>query len=174
MRTVRCGCALLFNTKMAHVTKLTTRCGCWHRANIGSPHFLDVKFAEDAEFHAKIRYTIPLSWCHSFDTGASIGVKEGDDNLPVVQGGLIGSCLDNAMTTACRVASGGRFQTTLSMTVEFLRSMRPGYVYAVTRATMIGGTVGFADVTMYRDEECTHSVARASSTNKLRKPAPKL
>ena len=69
---------------------MTPRCcgGCLRRENIGSPYFLDVKFAEDAEFHAKIRYTIPLSWCHSFDPAAPIGENEGDDNLPVVQGGL--------------------------------------------------------------------------------------
>ena len=75
------------------------------------------------------------------------------------------------MTTACRVASGERFQTTLTMTVEFLRGMRPGNVYALARASMIGGTVGFAEVTVYRDEACTHAVAKGSSTSKLRKPS---
>jgi hypothetical protein len=141
-----------------------------------SENFLDVKFAEDADFHAKIRYTVALAWCHSFDPGKPIG--EADEILPVVQGGLIGSFLDNAMTAACRLASGDRFHTTLSMTVEFLRAMRPGHTltctYAVARATMIGGTVGFAEVTMYRDEACEHAAARASSKGKLAKPAPSI
>eukprot|EP01043_Picozoa_sp_COSAG02_P055903 COSAG02_NODE_6553_length_3500_cov_1.405763_2_plen_176_part_00 len=143
-------------------------------ATIGNPQLIDVKFDSAADYHAKIRYTIPLAWCHSFDPDKPIGTEDGDDNLPIVQGGLIGSCMDNAMTTACRVASDERFQTTLAMTVEFLRGMRPGYVYALTRATMIGGTVGFAEVTVYRDIECTYAVAKGTSTNKLRKPTPKL
>jgi hypothetical protein len=138
------------------------------------PQLLDVQFADDAGYHAKVRYTIPLAWCHSFNPDLPLGVEDGDDNLPVVQGGLIGACLDNAMTTACRVASDERFQTTLAMTVEFLRGMRPGHVYALTRASMIGGTVGFAEVTMYRDEDCTVAVAKGTSTNKLRKPTAKL
>jgi uncharacterized protein (TIGR00369 family) len=143
-------------------------------ASIGNPLLIDVKFDSAADYHAKIRYTIPLAWCHSFNPDKPIGIKDGDDNLPVVQGGLIGSCMDNAMTTACRVASDERFQTTLAMNVEFLRGMRPGHVYALTRASMIGGTVGFAEVTIYRDVECTYAVAKGTSTNKLRKPTPKL
>ena len=144
--------------------------------NIGSPHFLDVMFDPAAEYHATIRYTIPLEWCHSYDPSQPIGTAEGDDNLPVVQGGLVASCIDNAMTSACRIASGGpdgpsRFQTTLSITVEFLRGMRPGYVWAKTRAGFVGGTVAFAEVTMYGDEEMTRAVAKASSTNKLLSPS---
>ena len=143
-------------------------------ASIGSPLLIDVKFDSAADYHAKIRYTIPLAWCLSFEPDKPIGTEDGEDNLPVVQGGLIGSCMDNAMTTACRVASNERFQTTLAMNVEFLRSMRPGHVYALTRASMIGGTVGFAEVIIYRDVECRYAVAKGTSTNKLRKPIPKL
>jgi acyl-coenzyme A thioesterase PaaI-like protein len=88
----------------------------------------------------------------------------------VAQGGLVCACLDNAMTMALRAASNDRFQTTLSLTTEYLAAVRPGFCWVEARATMVGGTVGFAAATLYRDQAMTVPLVRATSTNKLRKP----
>ena len=137
------------------------------RGSIGNYTLVDVDFDPAAAWHAVVRYEVPLDWCHSFDPSQPIG----EGNAPVAQGGLLCALMDNAMTTALRVATGGRFQTTLSMTNEFLAPGRPGLHWAEAKCTMIGGTVGFAVVTLFADEARTDVVARSTSTNKLRKPA---
>lgn len=131
---------------------------------------MDVSFDQGAAWNAIVRYQVPLDWCHSFDPSRPLS----EGNMPVAQGGLLCALMDNAMTTALRVASNGRFQTTLSMTTEFLAPARPGFHWAQAKCTMIGGTVGFAVVSLFSDEARTKIVARATSTNKLRKQAAKL
>lgn len=196
-----------------------------HRKSIGSPLFLDVKYAEDADFHAKIRYTIPLSWCHSFDPDKPVGENEGDDNLPVVQGGLIGSwqahkkpssqldlqgrlsndrfCLQPGQRHDERLPRGfrrpfsdhalddrgilARHAARAHLRCDACHNDRwdsrfccksPSFeipaLVLVRDASELRDCLGLQEVTMYRDEECTYSVARASSTSKLRKPSPKL
>jgi hypothetical protein len=140
------------------------------RESVGSYELLDVQLEEKADYTVRVRYTVPLSWCHSFDPAKPIGKNEGDSNLPVAQGGLVGGLLDNAMSLAMRFGSGGRFVTTLSMTTEFLAPVRPGHAYAEARCTMVGGTVGFAVVTLFREEAMKNPICHGTSTNKLAKP----
>jgi hypothetical protein len=52
------------------------------RAAVGHYHVLDVRVDPAAAFHARVRYEVPLAWCHSFDPGAPLGTAEGDSNLP--------------------------------------------------------------------------------------------
>jgi hypothetical protein len=139
------------------------------RKNIGNYYLLDVRLEENADYHVRVKYEVPLDWCHSFDPSLPIGTG----NLPVAQGGLVGALLDNAMSMGMRFASNGRFQTTLSMTTEFLAPVRPGTKYAQARATKVGGTVGFAEVTLFDDEAMSVPICHGTSTNKLSKPAKK-
>jgi hypothetical protein len=81
------------------------------RASLGDYLLLDVGFEPGSAWHAVLRYNVPLDWCHSFDPSLPISGA----NAPVAQGGLVVGLLDNAMSTALRVASSGRFQTTLSL-----------------------------------------------------------
>jgi acyl-coenzyme A thioesterase PaaI-like protein len=139
---------------------------------VGSPSIVRVSPAsETTGVVAVLRYNIPLDLCHSYDASLAIGTKEGDANLPVVQGGLLNGVLDNAMTIGMQVASGGRFVTTLDMQSLFVRPTRPGVVWVeISVPQPVANTVGFATARLCSDSPCRRVTALATSTNKLSKP----
>lgn len=133
---------------------------------------LDARGGELPEYHVLLSYDVPLEWCHSYDKTQSVGTKEGDANLPVAQGGLLGAIADNALAVAVHLASDGRFLTTLGLTLEMLRHVRPGPVWVSARATFVGSTVAFAEATIFSDEARSRPAVKATTTCKLRKPPP--
>jgi hypothetical protein len=98
--------------------------------NVGCPAILLANTERDSLFNARIKYEIPLSFCHSYNpTASDVEISAS----AVCQGGLLGGILDNAMTLAVIIVSNGRFQTTLNMATNFLRPARPGAVFAVAK-----------------------------------------
>ena len=58
------------------------------RESVGSYELLDVQLEGEVAYTVRVRYTVPLSWCHSFDPAQPIGKDEGDANLPSHRAGL--------------------------------------------------------------------------------------
>ena len=137
---------------------------------VGAPVFRSVEIGKNAGV-VLLEYEAPLDFCHSYDPDAPIDNK---DNAPTMQGGLLGGILDNAMSLALQVVTGGRFVSTLEMNTKFIRPTRPGKVYAEARVLWVTGRVAFATASLFRDEHRREMTAFATSTSKMRKPSTSL
>jgi uncharacterized protein (TIGR00369 family) len=63
-----------------------------------------------------------------------------------VQGGLLSAMLDDTMGPAVFVMTEGRsYTTTVSLTVNFLASARPGPITAEAQVTQLGKTIAFVE-----------------------------
>ena len=58
----------------------------------------------DAPYNYKAKYTIPLSWCHSYNELVPLD----HTNAPIAQGGYVTALLDNAISQALNIASGAQ------------------------------------------------------------------
>jgi len=63
-----------------------------------------------------------------------------------VQGGLLSAMLDDTMGPAVLIMTEGRsYTTTVSLTVNFLASARPGPITAEAKVTQLGKTIAFVE-----------------------------
>jgi uncharacterized protein (TIGR00369 family) len=63
-----------------------------------------------------------------------------------VQGGLLSAMLDDTMGPAAFIMTDGKFYTTtISLTVNFMASARPGPIIAEARVTHLGKTIAFME-----------------------------
>jgi uncharacterized protein (TIGR00369 family) len=63
-----------------------------------------------------------------------------------VQGGILTAMLDDTMGPAVMVMTEGKFYTTtISLTVNFMASARPGPIIAEARVTHLGKTIAFME-----------------------------
>jgi len=63
-----------------------------------------------------------------------------------VQGGLLSAMLDDTMGPAVLIMTEGRsYTTTVSLTVNFLASARPGPITAEAQVTQLGKTIAFVE-----------------------------
>ena len=124
---------------------------------------------EGSVYHLRMLYTIPIEFCHSYDPTEPI---EGD-NLGVCQGGLLGGLLDNCMSLAIGMVTGGRFRTTVQMSTRFLKPTRSGKVYAQAVVENTTGRTAYARVFLFSDLEFSDLTATADCVGALRVPPPK-
>jgi uncharacterized protein (TIGR00369 family) len=83
--------------------------------------------------------------------------------MKLIQGGFLAGMLDEAMSTACVMASGlTAAAPTLEMKVSFLRPARAGKMRAIGRVVRWGRTVAFTEGELYDAED--RLVAKASAT----------
>lgn len=74
------------------------------------------------------------------------GKKEFCNPAGFVQGGLLTAMLDDTMGPAAFIMTDGKFYTTtVSLTVNFLASARPGPIIAEARVTQLGKTIAFVE-----------------------------
>jgi uncharacterized protein (TIGR00369 family) len=70
-----------------------------------------------------------------------------------VQGGLLSAMLDDTMGPAVFVMTEGRsYTTTVSLTVNFLASARPGPLTAEAQVTQLGKTIAFVEGKLMADD----------------------
>jgi uncharacterized protein (TIGR00369 family) len=63
-----------------------------------------------------------------------------------VQGGILSAMLDDTMGPAVLVMTEGRsYTTTVSLTVNFLASAKPGPIIAEAKVTQLGKTIAFVE-----------------------------
>ena len=134
------------------------------RQSVGNWEALAVRFDQNPIFNYRCKYNVPLAWCHSFRQSVPLGPQ----NQPVAQGGYVCALLDNCCAGALNAASQGRFQTSLSVTTEFLEHCPHGDVYISARCTKLGGTIGFATAVMHSDPGFTSKpIAKMTQTAKM-------
>ena len=74
------------------------------------------------------------------------GKREFCNPAGFVQGGILSAMLDDTMGPAVFIKTDGRlFTATISMTVNFLSSAKPGPIIGEARVTQIGKTVAFVE-----------------------------
>jgi uncharacterized protein (TIGR00369 family) len=94
-----------------------------------------------------------LGW-HLLDARPADGwIRIGFDGKPefcnpagFVQGGILSAMLDDTMGPAAFIMTDGRLYTaTISMTVNFLKSARPGPITGEAKVTQLGKTIAFIE-----------------------------
>jgi uncharacterized protein (TIGR00369 family) len=94
-----------------------------------------------------------LGW-HLIDARPADGwIRIGFDGKPefcnpagFVQGGILSAMLDDTMGPAAFIMTDGRLYTaTISMTVNFLKSARPGPITGEAKVTQLGKTIAFIE-----------------------------
>src|ERR1700761_2139753 len=74
------------------------------------------------------------------------GKKEFCNPAGFVQGGILTAMLDDTMGPAVMVMTEGKFYTTtISLTVNFMASARPGPLVAEAKVIQIGKTIAFME-----------------------------
>ncbi len=114
-----------------------------------------------------------LGWCLLEAKPEEGWIKLGFEGKPefcnpagFIQGGLLSSMLDDTMGPAVLVMSGGRlYTTTISMTVNFLASAKPGPIIAEARVTQLGKTIAFVEGKLTAEDGTL--LATASATERL-------
>jgi len=80
-----------------------------------------------------------------------------------IQGGMLSAMLDDTMGPAVLVMSEGRlYTTTISMTVNFLSSARPGPIIGEARVTLLGRTIAFVEAKLMAEDGTVLATASAS------------
>ncbi|WFU39263.1 PaaI family thioesterase [Bradyrhizobium sp. CB82] len=80
-----------------------------------------------------------------------------------IQGGLLSAMLDDTMGPAVLVTSEGRlYTTTVSMTVNFLASAKPGPIVAEAKVTQLGKTIAFVEGRLTAEDGTLLATATAS------------
>jgi uncharacterized protein (TIGR00369 family) len=70
-----------------------------------------------------------------------------------VQGGILTAMLDDTMGPAVTVMSDGKlYTTTVSLTVNFIASAKPGPITAEARVTQLGKTIAFMEGKLTSEE----------------------
>ena len=133
------------------------------KKNVGNWQVQQVQMGIGKTWNYRVRYTVPLDWCHSYDQREPLSAE----NRPIAQGGYVSCLLDNASAGALNAASGLRFQTTLSLTTEYFEHVPHGEVYVSATADKVGGRIGFATATLYADDSYSTALAKAVTTAKL-------
>jgi uncharacterized protein (TIGR00369 family) len=83
-----------------------------------------------------------------------------------IQGGILSAMLDDSMGPAVFVTSEGRFTTaTISLTVNFIASARPGPLIVEAQVIQIGKTIAFMEGKLMADDGTV--LATASTTARL-------
>ena len=83
-----------------------------------------------------------------------------------IQGGILSAMLDDTMGPAAFMTSEGRFYTTtISLTVNFMASARPGKIIAEAKVTQLGKTIAFMEGKLMADNGAV--LATASTTARL-------
>jgi uncharacterized protein (TIGR00369 family) len=74
------------------------------------------------------------------------GKKEFCNPAGFVQGGILTAMLDDTMGPAAFIMTEGKFYTTtISLTVNFMASAKPGPITAEARVTQLGKTIAFME-----------------------------
>jgi uncharacterized protein (TIGR00369 family) len=74
------------------------------------------------------------------------GKKEFCNPAGFLQGGILTAMLDDTMGPAAFIMTEGKFYTTtISLTVNFMASARPGKIIAEAKVTQLGKTIAFME-----------------------------
>jgi uncharacterized protein (TIGR00369 family) len=83
-----------------------------------------------------------------------------------VQGGILTAMLDDAMGPAVMVMTEGKFYTTtISLTVNFMASAKPGPLIAEARVIQLGKTIAFMEGKLTAEDGTL--IATATTTARL-------
>jgi len=94
------------------------------------------------------------------------GKKEFCNPAGFVQGGLLTAMLDDTMGPAAFIMTDGKFYTTtISLTVNFLASAKPGPIIAEARVTQLGKTIAFMEGKLTAEDG--KLIATATTTARL-------
>jgi uncharacterized protein (TIGR00369 family) len=94
------------------------------------------------------------------------GKKEFCNPAGFVQGGLLTAMLDDTMGPAAFIMTDGKFYTTtISLTVNFMASARPGPLVAEARVIQLGKTIAFMEGKLIAEDGTL--IATATTTARL-------
>jgi uncharacterized protein (TIGR00369 family) len=94
------------------------------------------------------------------------GKKEFCNPAGFVQGGLLTAMLDDTMGPAAFIMTDGKFYTTtISLTVNFMASARPGPLVAEARVIQLGKTIAFMEGKLTAEDGTL--IATATTTARL-------
>ena len=94
------------------------------------------------------------------------GKKEFCNPAGFVQGGLLTAMLDDTMGPAAFIMTDGKFYTTtISLTVNFMASAKPGPLIAEARVIQLGKTVAFMEGKLTAEDGTL--IATATTTARL-------
>jgi uncharacterized protein (TIGR00369 family) len=94
------------------------------------------------------------------------GKKEFCNPAGFVQGGLLTAMLDDTMGPAAFIMTDGKFYTTtISLTVNFMASARPGPLVAEARVIQLGKTIAFMEGKLTAEDGTL--IANATTTARL-------
>ena len=92
------------------------------------------------------------------------GKREFCNPAGFIQGGILTAMLDDTMGPAVLVMTEGRLYTaTISLTVNFLASAKPGRIVGEARVTQLGKTVAFMEGRLTADEGVLIAIATANA-----------
>jgi uncharacterized protein (TIGR00369 family) len=94
------------------------------------------------------------------------GKKEFCNPAGFVQGGLLTAMLDDTMGPAAFIMTDGKFYTTtISLTVNFLASAKPGPIIAEAKVIQLGKTIAFMEGRLTAEDGTL--IATATTTARL-------
>ena len=94
------------------------------------------------------------------------GKKEFCNPAGFVQGGLLTAMLDDTMGPAAFIMTDGKFYTTtISLTVNFLASAKPGPIIAEAKVIQLGKTIAFMEGKLTAEDGTL--IATATTTARL-------
>jgi uncharacterized protein (TIGR00369 family) len=114
-----------------------------------------------------------LGW-HLLDARPEEGwLKVGFDGKPdfcnpagFIQGGILSAMLDDTMGPAVLIMTEGKsYTTTITLTVNFLASAKPGPIVAEARVTQLGKTIAFMEGKLTAEDGTL--IATATTTARL-------
>src|SRR5215469_2602720 len=84
-----------------------------------------------------------------------------------IQGGMLSAMLDDTMGPAVMVMTGGKsYTTTVSLTVNFLVSAKPGPIVGEAKVTQLGKTIAFVEGKLTAEDGTV--IATATAVERLR------
>jgi len=90
------------------------------------------------------------------------GKKEFCNPAGFVQGGILSAMLDDTMGPAVLIMTEGKsYTTTVSLTVNFLASAKPGPITAEAKVTQLGKTIAFVEARLAAEDGTLLATATA-------------